>query len=323
MHEEELLASVRSLFATSDPSVLTGSGPDDCAHLEAASRRIAVSTDAFAEGSHFLPETPAGSVARKALGASVSDLAASACRPRWALVSLCLRRGLGTEWAAEFARELAAAAREFGVTIVGGDTIAASGGTFVSVTVIGEPLPGGPVLRTGGRAGDALIVTGDLGGSLLGRHLRPEPRVREIAALMEFCGSLSRPDAFPTALMDISDGLALDLSRLCRESGVGATVDARLVPVSGAAAETAAGSGKSALDHALADGEDFELLIALPPPVWEAFSSFLAAPEHAVRVAGLAAFTRIGELTADRELCLRNADGTARPLAPTGYEHQW
>ncbi|MCC8189794.1 MAG: hypothetical protein LIP77_04030 [Planctomycetes bacterium] len=204
MHENALVESLRHRFATADPSVLAGCGPDDCAHLVAASPSLAVSVDAFAEGSHFLPDTPPAAVARKALGAAASDLAASACRPRWALVSLCLRRGAGDGWATAFADGLAAAAREFGVLVVGGDTVAAAT-TVISVTVIGEPMPGGPVLRAGGNSGDVLVVTGTLGGSLLGRHLRPVPRVREVERLMEFCRSL--PDMpRPSAMMDLSDG---------------------------------------------------------------------------------------------------------------------
>ena len=316
MHENELLDNLRHLFASSDSSVLTGSGPDDCAHLALDSRRLAVSTDAFAEGSHFLPDAPPRDVGRKALAASLSDLAASACRPRWALVSLCLRRGVGAEWAGEFARGVAETAREYGVSIVGGDTVSAPGGTFVSVTVIGVPLPGGPVLRSGGRAGDVLAVTGTLGGSLSGRHLRPEPRLREIAWLMDFCVARAG-GACPTALMDLSDGLGLDLSRLCRESGVGAIVDAAAVPVSDAAKAAAARSGKTALEHALGDGEDFELLIAVPSATWRALSTSTEYP------AELARFVAVGELRSEPGVMLRFPDGTMKNMAAEGFEHQW
>ncbi|MDR1521189.1 MAG: thiamine-phosphate kinase [Planctomycetota bacterium] len=313
MREDDLLSRLEGIFAAVDPSVLVGPGPDDCAHLEADGRRLAVSTDAFAEGSHFPPGTPAGAVAYKALAASVSDLAASACRARWALVCLSLRRGMEASWAEDFARGLAGAAGEFGVSVVGGDTISSPAGLFVAVTALGEPLPGGPILRGGARPGDILVVTGALGGSSLGRHLCPCPRLREIRTLMQFCRE-SGDGVFPSAGMDVSDGLSLDLHRLCRESGVGAEIDAASIPLSPDALRAAGESGQSPLRHALADGEDFELLLALPPGLWKKFNRRLAGP---------AAFTAIGRITEGKGLILREADGRTRPLPPQGYQHQW
>lgn len=308
MHENDLIASFPSLFASADASVLVGSGPDDCAHVQSDGNRLAFSTDAFVEGSHFLADASPADIARKSLGASLSDLAASGCRARWALVTLCLRKGLPAGWAAEFGRALADAAAGFDVSIVGGDVVAGMA-TSVSVAVIGEPLPGGPVLRSGGKPGDVLAVTGSLGGSLLGRHFRPEPRAAEMAALMA-CGR-------PSAAMDISDGLALDLSRLCRESGVGAVVEAKAVPISDAAREMAATSGKTPLAHALTDGEDFELLLAMPPELWEKFSRWLE-----VEPRGLAPFTRIGSLREGSGAAL-SSGGRECVLNAEGYEHQW
>ncbi len=314
MHENDLLASLATLFASSDPGVLVGSGPDDCAHLMADGRQLAMSADAFVEGSHFLADADPRDVAAKAVGASLSDLAASACRARWLLVSLCLRKGLAAGWADAFAQGLADAAARYQVSVVGGDVVSGPA-TFVSVTAVGEPLPGGPVLRSGGKAGDVLVVTGSLGGSLLGRHLRPEPRLAEIAALMAYAAE--RDDGFPHAAMDLSDGLSLDLARLCRESGVGAVVDAAAVPVADAARVRSDDSGKPPLAHALSDGEDFELLLALPPALWAGFSAWLAEADR-----GLAPFTRIGALRAGSGVALLH-DGNEQPLAAEGYEHQW
>ena len=317
MRENELVDELRELFRTDDPSVLTGSGPDDCAHVRSDGRRLSMTVDAFVEGSHFLPDAPAGDVARKALAASLSDLASSGCRARWVLVVLGMRPGLPEGWADEFARELAAAAREYGVAVVGGDTVSSRKEVFVSVTAVGEPLPGGPALRSGARPGDALVVTGMLGGSLLGRHLRPTPRFREMAALLGFVHDASLPPL--SAAMDISDGLALDLSRMCRESGVGAVVEAAAVPASPEAFQTAESSGRTVLDHALSDGEDFELLLALPQETWEAFERFLAGAAED----GLARFSRIGRFTAEQGLFLHKQDGATTPLAAAGYEHLW
>lgn len=316
MHENDLIASFLSLFASTDASVLVGSGPDDCAHVQSDGNRLAFSIDAFVEGSHFLADASPADIARKSLGASLSDLAASACRARWALVTLCLRKGLPAGWAAEFARALADAAAAYGVSIVGGDVVAGMA-TSVSVAVTGEPMAGGPVLRSGGRAGDVLVVTGDLGGSLLGRHFRPEPRAAEMAALMAYATGEAHAFGLPSAAMDISDGLALDLSRLCRESGVGAVVEASAVPVSSAAAEMAATSGKTSLAHALTDGEDFELLLAMPPELWRGFSLWLDAEPR-----GLAPFTRIGVLREGSGVSL-STGGRECVLNAEGYEHQW
>lgn len=317
MRENELLASLRDLLATDDPSVLTGSGPDDCAHVRADGRRLSFSIDAFTEGSHFAADAPPRAVAEKALCASLSDLAGSACRARWALVTLSLKRGAGEGWAGEFARGLADAAREWGVAVVGGDTVSSPFSTTVTVAVAGEPLPGGPLLRGGAKKGDVLAVTGELGGSILGRHLRPTPRLREIDSLMHYCAARDEKH-FPHAAMDISDGLALDLARLCRESGVGAIVDEDLIPVSDAARELARRTGKSPLDHALGDGEDFELLVAMPRRTWEMYGEL-----REILPAGQVPFVRIGEATADGGVRIRRRDGAVVPLEPRGYEHQW
>lgn len=323
MDENELLAVLPKLFASGDPDVLTGTGPDDCAHVAVRNGLLSFSVDVFAEGSHFLPDAAPEDVAAKALGASVSDLAASACRPRWALVGLCLKKGAPPEWPVGFARGLAETARACRTSIIGGDTVSSPHATFVSVTVTGEPLPGGPVLRSGGRPGDVLVVTGNLGGSILGRHLRPQPRRREIEFLMRFCGTLPGEKAYPSAAMDISDGLALDLSRMCRESGVGAFVEEKLIPISADAVQLATTSGRQPVEHALADGEDFELLLAVPPETWRAFSAY-GVGEGADEMAGLTSFTRVGCLTEkDEGLRLQRPDGVVVPLAVEGYQHSW
>ncbi len=320
MRENDLLAALPTLFRTDDPTVLVGSGPDDCAHVRTLGGSVlSVSTDAFAEGSHFVSDDRPEDVAWKSLAASASDLAASGSRPRWAVVSLGMRRGAPDGWAERFAEGLAAAARELGLAIVGGDLVSSHHTTFVSVTVIGEPYRNGPILRSGGKPGDALVVTGSLGGSLRGRHLRPVPRMREMAALLEFADSQAGKAYGPTAAMDISDGLAIDLSRLARESGVGAVILETLLPVSDDARLMAAESGRSPIDHALSDGEDFELLVAMPADAWDAFQESPAARPDS----GLAPFTRIGSLTGGRELLILDSAGEPRALAPEGYEHSW
>lgn len=315
MNENAFLDFLRGTMQTPDPSVLVGSGPDDCAHVEAGGGRLAMTVDALAEGAHFAAGTAPGDVARKAVLSALSDLAASGCRARWILAALGLRPGLPDGWAAEFARAFARAADGEGATVVGGDTVSSPGGVFVSVTAVGEPFPGGPVLRSGARPGDALVVSGSLGGSLLGRHLSPRPRFREMRDLLEFSLSRFGDGRMVSAAMDVSDGLALDLARLCRESGVGAVVRADLVPVSEDAKKMATESGRPALRHALSDGEDFELLLAVDP---EAFAEYMKRPRD-----GLAPLARIGEITPEKGCVLATASGERSPLAAEGFEHTW
>ncbi|MDR1612681.1 MAG: thiamine-phosphate kinase [Planctomycetota bacterium] len=315
MNENALLSLLRETFRTADPSVLVGSGPDDCAHLAADGRRLAVSVDALVEKVHFTPDAAPGDVARKAVLSALSDLAASGCRARWVLAALGLRPGLPPGWTREFASAFAQAAREEGTAAVGGDAVSSPGGVFVAVTAVGEPLPGGPVLRSGARPGDALVVSGTLGGSLLGGHLSPRPRFREMRHLLEFSGVRFGDGRAVSAALDISDGLALDLSRLCRESGVGAVVHESLVPVSAAAERAAERSGRPALRHALSDGEDFELLLAVDAG---AFEEYARRPRP-----GLAALTRIGEIVRDAGCVLVRRSGELEPLAAEGFEHTW
>ena len=156
----------------------------------------------------------------------------------------------------------------------------------------------------GARPGDRIIVTGAFGGSILGRHFDFLPRVREALLLNE------RYEIH--AGMDVSDGLALDLSRLAAGSGVGAIVDIDHVPIHDDAHRLAAGDGRSPLEHALGDGEDFELVLAVEPK---------EAKRMLATHAGSLSLTDIGEFTAEPSLWQRGADGVVRPLTPTGWEH--
>src|SRR5262249_46704657 len=143
----------------------------------------------------------------------------------------------------------------FDTAVVGGDTNSWDGPLVVSVTLLGEAVPPGPVRRSGARAGDWLLVTGAFGGSILGKHLDFTPRVREALAL-HAAASLH-------AMIDVSDGLSRDVWHLCEESGCGAVLRAEAVPIDPAARRM--NDGKTPLEHALGDGEDFELAFAVSP----------------------------------------------------------
>ena len=192
-------------------------------------------------------------------------------------------------------------AEKFGVTLAGGDTNAWDGPLVVTVTLIGEATPRGAVRRSGAKPGDSILVTGPLGGSLLGRHLRPMPRIAEALALVEA--------ATIHAMIDISDGLASDLGHILEESGgLGATLDADSIPIH----DDARAMDGVPLDHALHDGEDFELCLTLDP---NEANRLLAEPPRGV------ALHRVGTIEVEPGLRLRKSDGSIIELATKGFDH--
>jgi thiamine-monophosphate kinase len=280
---------------------------DDCAALEVtAGVELLVTTDMLMEGSHFrLDQATPAEVGYKSLAVSLSDVAAMAGVPRAAVVAVALRRDRATELAQGFLDGMLPLAGRFGVDLIGGDTNAWDGPFVVSVTLLGEATPRGAVRRAGARPGDLVYVTGPLGGSLLGRHLRPEPRVAEALALHEV--------ADLHAMIDLSDGLSSDLRHILDESGgLGATLDAGAIPIHADAVAMSARDGRPALDHALHDGEDFELCLVVDP---SAAARLDAQPVSSIRL------RRIGAIEAEPGLRLRSGDGQVRPLAPGGFDH--
>lgn len=262
---------------------------DDAAVLDApeAGAQVLFKTDTVVCGAHFTPETPPELAGRKALARVVSDMAAMAGEPRQALVSLALPPETDSAWVCGLYDGMRRLAEEFGIGICGGELSSTTGPAVVTVAMTGVLPKGRAVLRSGGRPGDALFVTGELGGTLAGHHLTFQPRVREARWLVEH--------ARPSAMMDLSDGLGADLPRLARASKTGFRAEMAALPCR-------AGCGP---EQALRDGEDFELLFAVPPE----------------RVAGLAGWgeafpgvrlTRIGELVSAEE---------GFSFEPCGYDH--
>ncbi len=282
------------------PRVLVGPG-DDCAVLGLG---WLVTTDMLLEGSHFrLHEAGPRRVGRKAMAVNLSDIAAMGGRPVAAFVSVGLPRGPDT---AALAEELYLGLREladaFGTSIAGGDTNTWAGGLVLSVTLLGEPGPQGPILRRGARPGDWLMVTGPLGGSILSKHLDFTPRVQEALRLQEH--------ATLHAMLDISDGLAADVHHLCAESDCGAVLSADAIPISDAARRLQ--DGRTPLEHALSDGEDFELVFAVSPADGERLLAEQPIPD--IRLA------HVGVVTAEKTVLLEQA-GKLQPLPARGYAH--
>ena len=275
---------------------------DDAAMLQLDGEHV-VTTDLLAESIHFLPDTPPALIGKKAINVNVSDLAAMAAEPVAATLALAIPAGWNRQRCHELIGGIAAACDAARMPVVGGDISRSRQGLHLSVTAIGRITGRGAVRRSGARPGDAICVTGPLGYSYLGRHLNFEPRWREALWLHEH-GQL-------TAMMDLSDGLAADLPRLCHQSGCGALLWEDCIPVASAPDDRQ--DHRSALDHALHDGEDFELLFCCEPND----THWRAAPIEL----GLTV-TQIGTIEAARELRIVR-DGQSRPLPTGGYTHQW
>jgi thiamine-monophosphate kinase len=278
---------------------------DDMAILEVGGTTVLLTADMLLDGIHFQAgRQPLAAIGRKAVACSLSDCAAMAARPLAATVSVALPRSLPMHRAQELVQAMRQAADSFGCDLVGGDTTRWDHPLAIDVCMAAGAYPGiAPVRRSGARPGDMLVVTGPLGGSLLGKHLTFTPRVAEARNIAEALG----PNLH--ALMDISDGLSLDLARMGEASGAGARLDEEALAgvISDAAQEAARADGRSPLDHALNDGEDFELLAALSEDV----------DRSALDRLGL---VRIGVMT-ERDFVLVDPHGRTTPVKPGGYDH--
>jgi thiamine-monophosphate kinase len=228
---------------------------DDCAVLPVQGNADwLVTTDPVVFGRHFDESLPPRKVGAKLLLRNLSDIAAMGGTPAAAVVSLALPPQTSVTWLKGFYIGLASVARRFKVRIIGGDITRCDGALAAHLTLMGRTTAGRALTRTGARNHDVILVTGPLGGSILGKHASFRPRLEEGAWLA------ARPEVH--ACMDISDGLAKDLPALIPAGHV-AYVDSEMVPVSRAARKLAARTGSPALHHALTDGEDYELLLCV------------------------------------------------------------
>ena len=322
MNELELI-EVLKRGLPGNKSVVVGAG-DDCAVLDVGvpDNWLLFKTDAVVEGVHFVKEEEPRRVGRKAMARCLSDIAAMGGQPGSALVTLGLPSDYRPEFVQGMYEGMGAIAKEYDVAIVGGETVPNQGGVFVSIAMLGSVRKDRCMLRSGAKAGDAIFVTGELGGSIEGHHLDFDPRVREGQWLT---GSFSIH-----AMIDVSDGLSSDLRHLLNASGVGAELLADAIPISRAARVRARGRGqavpapadgiavkaaaKPPLLAALTDGEDFELLFTVASkdavPLLDGFkSAFPKVP-----------LTCIGKISGEVGLRIRDKRGV-RPLAGNGYVH--
>lgn len=302
--EREYIAWIRRHTHLDGRLVPIGPG-DDCALVALPSRRLLAKVDTIAEGVDFTLDTATPEqIGRKALAINLSDIAAMGGRPVFCLASVTLRPGLGADFQKGLWRGLSQLSERFSCPLVGGDITGWKGGVVLTVMVCGTPVAKRAVTRDGARPGDVVLVTGALGGSILGHHLDFVPRLAEGAWLAKRCA--------PTAMLDISDGLGVDAAHIAAESGVAIEIDARRVPISAAARRLAKKDGVAPLRHAVHDGEDFELLFTMP-----AARAARAMAEKPFRTK----ITVIGRVTAGRGVWLVGADGERERIDAEGYEH--
>ena len=308
MKEFDLIKRLKATLPTHD-SVVAGAG-DDCAVLDLGlpHHLVLFKTDAVVEGVHFTAEASPEKIGHKALGRCLSDIAAMAGTPTHALVTLALPDKFDPARIEAIYAGMNALARKHGVAIVGGETTTNPERLLLSIALLGTVPRSRQVLRSGAKAGDAIFVTGALGGSLSGRHLDFEPRLAEARWLAE---------RFTVhAMMDLSDGLAGDLRHILEASGVGAELLASAIPISRAAKlqSRAESSAKPPLLAALTDGEDFELLFTLASRAAVPLLDAWKAQFPDVKL------SCVGKITSQSGLRVSDARGL-REFNLSGYEH--
>ncbi|MBN9586792.1 MAG: thiamine-phosphate kinase [Afipia sp. 62-7] len=320
--EDDLIARYFRPLAT-DPGAL--GLIDDAALLKPSGDDLVVTADAIVEGVHFLPDDPPETIARKALRVNLSDLAAKGATPAGFVLTLALREA-NEAWLAPFARALGEDAAAFDCPLLGGDTVSTPGPLMISITAFGRVPPGAMVRRDSAKAGDRIAVTGTIGDAALGlrllgnriagegldassrdfliqRYRVPQPRNALAHAIRDHA----------SAAMDVSDGLAGDLAKLCAASKVSATVEMASVPFS-APARGLLANGSVDAETLVSGGDDYEVICTVPENRWEAFVA-------AARLAGVAV-SRIGVISAGADgPSFRDADGKPIVLKRLSYSH--
>ena len=300
---------------------------DDAAVLKALGNDVVVTTDALVEGVHFLSDDPADTIAQKALRVNLSDLAAKGADPAGFVLTIALRK-VDEAWLVAFARGLGADATAFGCPLLGGDTVSTPGPLMISITAFGRVAPGKMVHRSGAKPGDQVVVTGTIGDAVLGLDILKRGRAAaalagDAASRDMLVGRYRVPQprnvlapairAHARAAMDVSDGLAGDLAKLCAASGVSAVIDLQSVPLSKAASAVLA-AGAVGMAELISGGDDYEILCAVPQDTFEDFVGMARAVDVAVNPIG----TIIAGESVPKWL---DAQGQELPLARASYSH--
>lgn len=330
--EAQFVRWLRARWPERAPGLDLGIGDDAAVVSVARGRELVLTTDLSLEGIHFRSDLhPPRAIGHRALARAISDLAAMGARPRFALISLALARRTKRAWVSAFYHGLATLARRLGVSVIGGDTAIVEEGTMVDFVAVGEVERGRALRRAGARAGDRVCVSGRLGLAALGLEMlksgvRPISGVRPTGKMIDGSGRAALvAHLYPeprcglgmylakrrlaSAAIDVSDGFARDLGRLCEASGCGAVIREDRLPL-----PEQGGSGKrnlEPLELALHGGEDYELIFTVP-------RSRVARLPRAV---GGVALHEVGEIRRKRGLILARADGQEIPLEAHGYDH--
>ena len=322
MHEFALIARHFAPLAAVEPGAL-GLADDAAVLTPSPGCDLVITTDGIVAGVHFLADDPPETVGRKLLGVNLSDLAAMGARPRAYTVTIALPHGIDEGWVGSMVAGLGHMQRRHGVVLVGGDTVGTAGPLTLTATAFGEVAHGGAVLRSGARVGDALCVTGTIGDGYLGlqvlrgglpelpaaagddlvaRYRCPEPRL-DLGMLLP---------GLVHAAIDVSDGLVADTGHVCDASGVGASLEARRLPLSDTA-RALVKRDETLLPALLSGGDDYELLIALSSamvPVLEARGRAVGVP-----------VTLIGKVIAGSGVRVLADDGQEMAFSKAGFEH--
>ncbi len=300
--EDEITAWFQQQSRLSPTEFPIGIGDDMAQIALGPGASVLITTDMLLDGTHFdLKTATLKQVGYKAMAASLSDCAAMATIPLAAVVAVALPRGISRAQLQELHAGIVSAGDQYHCPLVGGDITSWKGeGPFaICVAMLSKPGDKPPVRRDGARVGDVICVTGTLGGSGRRKHLEFEPRVREALEIVRI--------AELHAMMDLSDGLSTDLNRICRQSGVGALIEAAAVPLADDAK-----AGADPLDAALNEGEDFELLFTLAPDQWDRLQRTWNDPLP---------ISAIGRITDTGRMQIAMADGWTADLKPAGYDH--
>lgn len=322
--EFELIARYFAPLAAGMPGAV-GLQDDVCTFQAPPGHELVVTVDALVAGIHFLPDDPADLVARKMMRVNLSDLAAKGASPIGYLMVTAFSPDIDEHWVAEFTRGLALDQAEFGLGLMGGDTVATPGPLTLSLTAIGSLPIGRAVRRNGARPGDAVLVSGSIGDGALGlkvlrhgfldlpeadrrylsdRYHLPQPRVALGRALME--------SGLIHAMMDVSDGLVADLAHITEASGVGAVLRAADVPVSEPAVAVLANE-PDLMPLLLTGGDDYELLLTASPA---------SVPDLITLAATVGVpLTVIGEIIAGSGVSVCDRDGAQIALGSQGFKH--